>query len=150
MFLPSHSLLPPKAGSPVPCLVTSPQINFSFAKTLTSPSSNHPFGYSCLLYFHVYMVNAHVNKLVCFSLVSLSFVNLISQGPDGEPRRIEGKIIFFSPTLGLGQSAQRQEVPGCKHPSVIRVGPKQWRHMKTPLFYEVASYKNSHGECSTA
>ena len=40
------------------------------------------------------MHDAHINKLVCFPLVSLSFVGLIYKGPGNEPKTRGWKRVF--------------------------------------------------------
>lgn len=52
-----------------------------------------PLNYS-LLGNPMCMHEAHVNKLVCFPLVSLSFVGLIYEGPANEPTTGGWKIVF--------------------------------------------------------
>ena len=84
-----------------------------------------------------------------FALLLFLFRQFDFTGPCGEPRRVEGKILFF-PYFGVrllcrGAGSTRVQAPKC------HLGwPQTVRHVKTLLFYEVASYKNSQGEYSTA
>lgn len=69
-------------------------------QTLTTSS-----GYSSLQ-TPLYLCDAHINKLVCFSLVHLFFYQLLYRAPGGEPRSVGGNDPFPSPT-----TAKEHHVP---------------------------------------
>lgn len=77
-------------------------ITFLHNLPLSSNLVPKPWNLSISLGLHFLMkvplsINLILKKLLCYSLVSLSFVNLTYRAPAGEPRRTEEKDIFFLP-----------------------------------------------------
>lgn len=106
-YLPSHNSPALKTQSIIPLSCHfSKNVFVLLLRCYLSPSFNHLFELLISDYSYVYLHNAYV-KLVCFSLINLSFVNLIYVVQARKPRCAEGKDVF-SPLSSSGQDVERE------------------------------------------